>query len=91
MFVQPGQVAEVLRRHPEIARARLVVEGEQADDRMTLQIELAAVAGAPPEGLTERVAQSLREITKLRAEVRAVTPGSLANDGKVIDDLRKYE
>ena len=91
MFVQPGQVAEVLRRHPEIARARLVVEGEQADDRMTLHVEPAAVAGALPEGLVERVAQTVREITKLRADVRAVAPGSLANDGKVIEDARKYD
>ena len=90
MFVQPGQVAEVLRRHPEIARARLVVEGEQADDRMTLHIEPAPTAGAIPEGLTERIAQTVRELTKLRAEVRAVALGSLPNDGKVIEDARKY-
>jgi phenylacetate-CoA ligase len=35
MFVHPSQVAEVARRHPEVGRARLVVEGEMANDRMT--------------------------------------------------------
>ncbi len=84
MFVHPAQVAEVVKRHPEISKARLVVEGEMANDRMTLQIECAQ----PPEGLAAAVAQSLRDITKLRAEVTVALPGSLPNDGKVIEDAR---
>ncbi len=84
MFVQPAQVAAVVRRHPEISKARLVVEGEMANDRMTLRIECAQ----PPEGLAAAVAQSLRDITKLRGEVALAAPGSLPNDGKVIEDLR---
>ncbi len=87
MFVHASQVADIVRRHPEIARARLVVEGEMADDRMTLFAELA---GAEPEGLTERVAQSVRDITKLRAVVAWKRPGELPNDGKVIEDARSY-
>ncbi|MDT7837618.1 phenylacetate--CoA ligase family protein [Aquabacterium sp. OR-4] len=85
MFVHPGQVAEVLRRHPELGRGRLVVEGEMADDRMTLHAE----AGQRPEGLVEAVINSLREVTKLRGEVLLASPGSLPNDGKVIEDRRK--
>ncbi len=84
MFVHPGQVAEVVRRHAEIGRARLVVEGEMANDRMTLHVECTA----RPDGLGDAVAQSLRDVTKLRGDVRLVAPGSLANDGKVIEDLR---
>lgn len=87
MFVHASQVAEVVKRHPEIARARLVVEGEMADDRMTLFAELA---GTEPEGLAERVAQSVRDITKLRAVVAWKRPGELPNDGKVIEDARSY-
>jgi phenylacetate-CoA ligase len=86
MFVHPSQVAEVVRRHPEIARARLVVEGEMADDRMTLHIECDGI----PEGLAPRVAGSVRDITKLRAAVVTVTRGILPNDGKVIEDKRSY-
>ena len=85
MFVHPSQVAEVLRRHPEVTRARLVVEGEMANDRMTLKIE----APAAPEGLAEAVAASTRDVTKLRADVQLCATGTLPNDGKVIDDLRK--
>jgi len=87
MFVHPSQVAEVLRRHPEAGRGRLVVEGEMANDRMTLKVE---VAGAP-EGLAGRIADSVRDVTKLRGDIELVSPGSLPNDGKVIEDARKYE
>ena len=87
MFVHASQVAEVVKRHPEIARARLVVEGEMAEDRMTLLAELPAAA---PEGLAERVAQTLRDITKLRGAVAWKRPGELPNDGKVIEDARSY-
>ena len=87
MFVHASQIAEVVKRHPELLRARLVVEGEMAEDRMTLFAELAH---AEPEGLSERVAQSLRDITKLRGTVTFKRRGELANDGKVIDDARSY-
>jgi len=85
MFVRPEQVAEVVHRHPEIGRARLVVEGEMASDRMTLRIEV----GPQPEGLADAVAASVRDITKLRADVELCAPASLPNDGKVIEDLRR--
>ena len=87
MFVHPSQVAEVLKRHPELGRARLVVEGEMANDRMTLHAECANAA----VGLPVAVAQSVRDITKLRAEVELLAPGTLPNDGKLIDDRRKYD
>jgi phenylacetate-CoA ligase len=87
MFVHPSQVAEVTRRHPEVQRARLVVAGEMANDTMTLHVEVPGT----PEGLVQRVADSVRDITKLRADVRLCAPGSLPNDGKVIEDARSYE
>jgi phenylacetate-CoA ligase len=86
MFVSPKLVNEVARRHPEIKRARLVIDGETGAERMSLKCE---VAGAPP-GLAEAVSASIRDVTKLRGEVELVPPGSLPNDGKVIEDLRKY-
>jgi phenylacetate-CoA ligase len=86
MFVTPGQVAEVLRRHPEVRRARLVVDSEDGNDHMTLLCE----APERPQGLAQALVASMREVTKLRAEVELVAPGSLPNDGKVIEDRRKY-
>ena len=86
MFVTPGQVAEVLRRHPEVRRARLVVDGEDGNDRMTLKCEVNQSASS----LAEAIVATIRDLTKLRAEVELVAPGSLPNDGKVIEDKRKY-
>jgi phenylacetate-CoA ligase len=86
MFVTPKQVAQVLRRHQEILKARLVVEGETGNDRMTLKCE----ATQRPAGLAEAIVASIRDVTKLRGEVELVPPGTLPNDGKVIDDTRKY-
>ncbi len=86
MFVHPEQIAEVGRRHPELGRLRLVVDNPDAQDRMVLHCEIAGVA----EGLRERLQTVLREHTKLRGEVEFVAPGSLPNDGKVIDDTRVY-
>ena len=86
MFVTPGQVQEVLRRHKEVLKARLVVAGETGDDRMTLKCEVRE----RPAGLAEALVASIREVTKLRGEVELVDAGSLPNDGKVIDDTRKY-
>jgi len=86
MFVTPRQVSEILRRHGEVLRARLVVEGDAGNDRMTLRCEVRHA----PENLSEALVASIREVTKLRGEVELVAPGSLPNDGKVIDDLRKY-
>jgi phenylacetate-coenzyme A ligase PaaK-like adenylate-forming protein len=83
MFVHPSQVGEIVRRHPEIARARLVVAGAMADDHMTLVAEAAAT-----EGLAERVVRTIRDVTKLRGEVEFVAPGSLPNDGRWIEDRR---
>jgi phenylacetate-CoA ligase len=87
MFVHPSQVAEVARRHPEVIRARLVVTGEMAKDAMMLRVE----ATSAPEGLAQAVAATVRDVTKLRCDVEIEAPGSLPNDGKVIEDARKYD
>jgi phenylacetate-CoA ligase len=87
MFVHPGQVAEVVRRFPEVKKARLVVSGEMANDQMCLKVE-AAEGG---ETLRDGLAQAVRDVTKLRGDIELVAPGSLPNDGKVIEDARKYD
>jgi phenylacetate-CoA ligase len=87
MFVHPSQVADVVKRHSQIGRARLVVDSAEGQDRMTLHCE---VDGAPA-GLAEKVVATIRDITKLRGEVVLHKRGELPNDGKVIEDTRKYE
>lgn len=86
MFVHPGQVAAIARRFPQVLRARLVVSGEMANDQMLLQVETTETA----EGLARQLGDAIREVTKLRGEVQMVPPGSLPNDGRVIEDARSY-
>jgi phenylacetate-CoA ligase len=84
MFVHPGQVAEVARRHPQLARVRLVIGREAEQDSMTLIAECAT----PEAALAGAVAATLQAVTKLKGAVKLVAPGSLPNDGKVIADER---
>jgi phenylacetate-CoA ligase len=87
MFVHPAQVADITRRFPEVLKARLVVSGEMANDIMTLQVEAASA----PHGLDARIGEAIRDVTKLRGDVQMLEPGSLPNDGKVIEDARSYK
>jgi phenylacetate-CoA ligase len=88
MFVHPGQVADIVKRFPEVARARLVVTGEMANDTMTLQVETTC---SGPDALASKIGEAIREVTKLRGTVELLSPGSLPNDGKVIEDARSYK
>ena len=87
MFVRPEQIAAIVARHPEVEKARLTVTREDEQDRMTLAVETAT----PGAELAAAVANTMREVLKLRGEAEADIPGSLPNDGKVIDDRRKFD
>lgn len=86
MFVHPGQISEVIKRFPQAVKARLVVSGEMASDSMVLMVE----SYDPSEGLAQAISETVRDVTKLRAEIQLVAAGSLPNDGKVIEDARSY-
>ena len=88
MFVHPSQVAEIVRRHPEIVKARLVISGAIANDVMTLHCEVddpQSIAAVPA------ICETIRDVTKLRGEVKLQARGTLPNDGKVIEDARNYD
>jgi len=93
LFVHPAQVADVVKRHPEIARARLVVARRGESDVMTLRCELAAGPGAEATdaGLAEAIAETLQAVCKLRGAVEIEPPGALPRDGTVIEDARSYD
>ncbi|MFQ5993830.1 MAG: phenylacetate--CoA ligase family protein [Acidiferrobacterales bacterium] len=87
MFVTPAQVAQITKRHPEIKKARLIVDRDDVKDTMTLHCEVEGKSGQ----LAQTITNTMREVCKLRGEVCFVATGSLASDGKVIDDIRKYD
>ena len=84
MFVHPHQIADVVKRHPQVIKARLVVNHRDDGDTMQLLCENSSTIN------TESIATTIRDVTKLRGDVELVAPGSLPNDGKVIEDRRNY-
>ncbi len=89
MFIRPQQVAQLLQQHPTVLKARLVVDWQDESDQLTLHCEVAE--GAGDATLAQALASSVRALCKVRAEVVFAAPGSLANDGVVISDIRQYE
>ncbi len=93
MFVHPGQVAQVVKRHPEVARARLVVARSGEADVMTLRCEVTEGADetlAARDALAGAIAETLQAVCKLKGKVALEAAGALPNDGKVIEDTRDY-
>tara|TARA_A100001037_G_scaffold296758_1_gene317713 strand:- start:2149 stop:2415 length:267 start_codon:yes stop_codon:yes gene_type:complete len=88
MFVRPEQVAAVAAQHPQAVRARLVVFRAGNRDHMAPH---CAVTETADTNVSVAITQSVSDLTKLRADIVLVEPGSLANDGKVIDDTRPVE
>ena len=83
MFIRPEQVAEFCAKYPEILRIRIEITRSKDSDHLIARIET--------DGTPQRDYRSaLRETLKLRTDVEMCAPGSLPNDGKVIDDQRSY-
>ena len=87
MFVHAKLVGEIVARHPEVAKARFVITNPDNRDRMLLKVEAAKGDAA----LLDAVKQSVTTVTKLRGEVEVVAPGSLPNDGIVVEDARTFD
>lgn len=87
MFVRPEQIAAVVKRHPEVLKARLVVDSENNNDTMTLHCEV----DQQTDSLADAIQGSIKDVCKLRGDVSLIGVGELASDGKIIDDIRTYE
>jgi len=93
MFVHPAQIAEVVKRHTEILKARLVIDQREGADIMTLSCEVEdpeAIVGSQ-NALASEIIGTIQAVCKLRGEVGFAERGSLPNDGIVIDDIRKFD
>ena len=84
MFVRPEQVAQIVEKHAEVKKARVVVTRSNEADVFTMKLETEV-------GEVERYENTVQEILKLRGQVEICAPGTLPNDGKVIDDQRSYD
>ena len=90
MFVHPGQVQEIIKKHPQINKARVIVSGNIGNEVMTIHCELEDVASSDLDALNKAIVQSTRDITKLRAKVCFENSNFLPTDGKLIEDARTY-
>ena len=90
LFVHPAQIAKIVARHPEILRARLVVENDGIQDLMTLNCEVqdAHTKANREPALNKEILANIQTVCKMRGNVAFTEPGSLPDDGKVIDDIR---
>tara|TARA_R110000787_G_C13378524_1_gene441579 strand:- start:1067 stop:1360 length:294 start_codon:yes stop_codon:yes gene_type:complete len=84
MFVRPEQVAEIVVRHPEVKKVRVVVTRQGEKDEVSVLIESEKKHLA-------HYRESVSAILKLNIAVEVVAPDSLPNDGKIIDDQRVYD
>lgn len=82
MFVDPKQIADLMKRHEEVTGARLIVERDGDRDAMRLQI-------VADNADTDAIEATLRDVTKLGGTIELVE--SLPNDGIVISDERDYD
>jgi phenylacetate-CoA ligase len=83
MFVRPEQVAALVAKHDEIARARVVASRQGEMDIMTVQIETEAQDAAVYQN-------SVLATLKLKGSIELVGLGDLPRDGVVIEDQRSY-
>jgi phenylacetate-CoA ligase len=84
MFVRPEQVADLVAKHVEIDRARVIAIRDGEMDGMVVQIETSATDPA-------RYEASVMNCLKLRGRIELVVPGGLPRDGLVIEDQREYD
>jgi phenylacetate-CoA ligase len=90
LFVHPGQVDEVVSKHPQVTRYRLVVTRKEHKDELTFQVELKEEV-LQSEKLKREIEQSIRDVMKVRGEVEFVSKGTIPDGAKKIEDQRTWE
>jgi phenylacetate-CoA ligase len=87
MFVHASQVQQIAAKHPQITKARLVITSQDNTDQMTLKVVLEGA----DVSIADAIADTIRDVTKLRGRAEIVDAAELPDDGKMIDDARSYE
>jgi len=90
MFIHPSQVQAVAAAFTEISRVRVRVSREGARDMMLFDIELAEGI-SETDALKSQIEEKIREVLKLRGDVNFVEKGTITEDARLIEDIRKWE
>jgi len=89
MFIHPRQADEVAARVPAVLRWQVVVTRTAHQDELTLDVELVGDAAVDPA--RGALVEAIREVMKLRGEVRIVPAGTIPSGAKKIDDRRTWD
>jgi phenylacetate-CoA ligase len=90
MFIRPGQVDEILAKHPDIAKGQMVITRTHHQDELKFRVELKPGL-VESDTLKSQLEQTVREVMKLRATIEFVPGGTLPQEGKKILDERKWD
>jgi phenylacetate-CoA ligase len=90
LFIHPGQVDEVIAKHSQIGRSRIIVTRKEHKDEMTFLAELKEEI-SQPETLKDQIERSIRDVMKVRGNVQFVPTGTIPEGGKKIEDQRTWE
>lgn len=89
MFVYPEEIQQVIDGHPEVARWQAVVTAGRAGDDFRIRIETAG--GAGEDALRAAIAEGIRGLVRLRAEIEVVPAGTIPDGAKRLVDERAAE
>ena len=90
LFIHPGQVDEVAVRFPQIARYQVRLTRSAHKDEMTFLVELKE-EDAQSDELKEGIERSVRDVMKVRGEVKFTSKGTIPDGAKKIEDQRTWE
>jgi phenylacetate-CoA ligase len=90
MFVHPEQVLQLEKKVPEVSAVQLVISRTGHEDRMGIRAILGTGA-FPSDALREKIAETARELTRLRGEVVFVQEAEMTEREKKILDTRKWD
>jgi phenylacetate-CoA ligase len=90
LFIHPGQVDEVASRYPQVEKYQMVIQRREDKDEMIFRIELKEEV-PQPEKLKQEIEQSVRDVMKVRGDVRFISKGTIPEGAKKIKDERTWD
>jgi phenylacetate-CoA ligase len=89
MFLHPRQLADLMRRFPEVTRWQAVITRQEHKDYLTIRVMIGP--HGEPEGLLERLAAAALEMIKFHISAEIASEENLPAGAPTIQDTRTWE
>ena len=91
LFVNPGEVREVLASFPQVGRFQLVVDRQEGQDLLVVRVEVRRAVADPDSqvSLRTRLTEALRNRLRLTPVVELVGEGAIGEDSPTVVDSRR--